>query len=423
MTADNAAPYLQETLDNYTAHVNPGLAALVRFIGFEAVEWEAKGAIVKDTAGKEYLDLLGGFGSMALGHCHPEVVAAVKAQLKRMALSSKILFNKPQADLCKRLAELLPGDLQYAFIGNSGVEAVEGALKLARLYTGKTDIVATKEAFHGKTLGGLSASGRETYRKPFLPLVPGFTHVPFGEAAAIEAAITDKTAAVIIEPIQGEAGVRVPPAGYLAAVREICTHKKVLFIADEVQTGLGRSGYLFACNAENVVPDIMCLAKALGGGVMPIGAFCSTPEIWRVLGDPNPLLHSSTFGGNELACAAALAALEVIVRDNLPARAMELGEYTLGKLHTLAGKYPNLIKEVRGRGLFIGVEFTHDDVAGLVIAGLAQRNIIAAYTLNNASVIRLEPPLIITREQLDTALAALEASLGQTVELLEGVEE
>jgi putrescine aminotransferase len=264
---ENETPYLQETLDNYSRHVNPGLAALVRFIGFEGVEWEAKGAVVKDTAGQEYLDFLGGFGALSLGHSHPEVTAAVREQLDRMALSSKILFSKPQADLAARLAELLPGDLRYCFFCNSGTEAIEGALKLARLYTAKTEIIAAEGAFHGKTFGGLSASGRELYRKPFAPLLPGFHHLPFGDAKAVEQAITDSTAAVILEPIQGEAGVIVPPAGYLREVREICSRAGVLLILDEVQTGLGRTGWLFACQAEEVAPDIICLAKALGGNL------------------------------------------------------------------------------------------------------------------------------------------------------------
>jgi len=412
--------YLKETLERYSRHVNPGLTALVRFIGFEAVEWEARGAVVKDSAGLEYLDFLGGFGALSLGHSHPEVVAAVKDQLDRMALSSKILFSKPQADLAARLAELLPGELQYAFFCNSGAEAVEGALKLARLYTGKTEIIAAEGAFHGKTFGGLSASGRELYRKPFAPMVPGFRHVPYGDSRAIDQAMNEATAAVILEPIQGEAGVIVPPAGYLKEVREICTRSKVLLILDEVQTGLARTGWLFACQAEGVVPDIICLAKALGGGVMPIGAFASTAEIWKVF-EPNPLLHSSTFGGNPLACRAALAALEVIVRENLAERARKLGDLCLGRLKKLAAGFPHFIKEVRGRGLLIGIEFTHADVAGLVIAGLAQRRVIAAYTLNNPCVIRFEPPLIITEEQIDAALKALEESLVQTTGLLEGV--
>ena len=419
MTSE-VVPYLKETLERYSKFVNPGLTNLIRFIGFEGVEWQACGAVVTDTAGQEYLDLLGGFGTLALGHAHPEVVAAVKEQLDLMPLSSKILFSKPLADLAARLAEILPGDLQYSFICNSGTEAVEGALKLARLYTGKTEVIATIAAFHGKTFGGLSASGRDVYRKPFAPMLPGFHHVPYGDAQAVEAAIDENTAAVIVEPVQGEAGVVVPPVGYLKALREICTRKGVLLIFDEVQTGLGRTGYLFACQAEDVAPDIICLAKALGGGVMPVGAFAATPQVWKVF-EPNPLLHSSTFGGNPLACRAALAAINVIIRENLAERSLQLGERVLGKLKALAAAQPELIKEVRGRGLMIGLEFTNSDVAGLVIAGLAQRNIITAYTLNNPSVIRFEPPLVITDEQVDRALTAIEEALAQTAVLIEGM--
>ncbi|NIM05854.1 MAG: aminotransferase class III-fold pyridoxal phosphate-dependent enzyme [Armatimonadetes bacterium] len=417
---EKEVPHLKETLERFSQHINPGLAALVRFMGFEAVEWQAQGAVIKDTAGKEYLDLLGGFGTLSLGHSHPEVTAAVKEQLDRMPLSSKILFSKPQADLAARLADLLPGDLQYCFFCNSGAEAVEGALKLARLHTGKAEIIAAEGAFHGKTFGGLSASGREIFRKPFAPMLPGFHHVPYGDSTALKKAITDSTAAVILEPIQGEGGVIVPPDGYLREAREICDEAKVLLILDEVQTGLGRTGRLFACQEEDVAPDIICLAKALGGGVMPIGAFASTAEIWKVF-EPNPLLHSSTFGGNPLACRAALAALEVIVRDDLAARAAKLGKQCLSRLEELARAFPQLIREVRGRGLLIGIEFTHSDVAGLVIAGLAQRRVIAAYTLNNPCVIRFEPPLIITEAQMEQALAALRGSLQQTTELLEGL--
>jgi putrescine aminotransferase len=255
------------------------------------------------------------------------------------------------------------------------------------------------------------------FKQPFEPLVPGFSHVPFGDADAVEAAIDDQTAAVILEPIQGEAGVIVPPDDYLPRVREICSRRDTLLILDEVQTGCGRTGRMFACEHYGVAPDIMTLAKALGGGVMPIGAFISTPEIWKVM-EPNPLLHSSTFGGNPLACAAAVAALAVLAEEGLPARAAEMGDYLLGRLREMAGAHADLVADVRGRGLLVGVEFAEDDIAGLVIAGLAQRGIIAAYTLNNPRVIRLEPPLIITREQVDRVLVALDESIAQTAGLL-----
>jgi putrescine aminotransferase len=413
-------PSPREVFDAYCSYVSPSLAALLKFMGFDAVEESAQGAIVRDTAGNEYIDCLGGFGALTLGHNHPKVVAAVRAQLDRMPLSSKILLNPCLASLCRRLAEVTPGDLQFSFICNSGAEAVEGALKLARIATGRSGIVGALGGFHGKTLGALSASGREIYRKPFEPLVPGFSHVPFGDAEAMRRAVSADTAAVILEPIQGEAGVIIPPDDYLPAVREICDASGALLILDEVQTGLGRTGALFACQHYGVTPDIMALAKALGGGVIPVGAFIARPELWEVFRD-NPLLHSSTFGGNPLACAAGVAAIDAIVGENLPQRAADLGRHALKRLAGMQEQFPAAITEVRGRGLLIGIEFSHEDIAGLVIAGLAQRRIIAAYTLNNPRVIRLEPPLVIETELLDRVLTALNDSVQHTVGLLQDV--
>lgn len=408
---------IEQVLDRYAHYLNPGWAALVKFMGYDSIEATAHGAVVRDVRGEEYLDCLGGVGVFALGHTPERVIAAVQEQLRAMPLSSRLLLSEPQAQLAALLAEVTPGELQYSFFCNSGAEAVEGALKLARLHTGKREIIATWGAFHGKTLGALSASGRPVYREPFQPLVPGFKHVPFGDIKALAAAITDETAAVILEPIQGEAGIIVPPDGYLAQVRELCTARQVLFIADEVQTGLGRTGKLFAVDHEGVTPDILVLAKALGGGVMPIGAFISTPAIWEAF-TPNPLIHSSTFGGNPLACTAARAAVQCIIEEQLPQRAAELGDYLLGRLAEVQARYPEHLAEVRGRGLLIGVEFAEEDVGGLVIAGLAQRRILAGYTLNNPKVVRFEPPLVITREQLDRAVAAFAEAVAQAVELV-----
>jgi putrescine aminotransferase len=408
-------------LEKYRAYVNPGLAALVKFMGFDGVEHSAQGVVVRDTEGKEYIDCLGGFGALSLGHRHPKVVAAVREQLERMPLSSKILLSDRLASLAERLADITPGDLQYSFICNSGAEAVEGALKLARLATGRPGVVGATGGFHGKTMGALSASGREIYRQPFAPLVPGFSHVPFGDAQAMREAVSEDTAAVILEPIQGEAGVIIPPDDYLPAVRDICDQAGALLILDEVQTGLGRTGTLFACDQSGVAPDIMTLAKALGGGVMPVGAFVARPQLWAAFRE-NPLLHSSTFGGNPLACAAALAAIDAVIEERLPQRARELGAHAMGRLGELRQRFPAAIAQVRGRGLLIGIEFAHEDIAGLVIAGLAQRRIIAAYTLNNPRVIRLEPPLVIEADVLDRVLSAFGEAVEHVVGLLQDVE-
>jgi len=408
----------EEVLSAFENHMNPALAQVMRFIGFEAVEASAQGCIVTDTTGRQYLDCLGGYGTMSVGYSHPRVIEAVKTQLDQMAFSAKVLFSAPAALLAKKLAEIAPGDLEYVFFCNSGTEAAEAAMKLARLKTKRTKLVAAVGAFHGKTMGALSVSGREKYKTPFQPLVPDCTTVPYNDIAALEAAVDETVAAVFLEPVQGEAGIILCNPDYLRAAREICDRHGALLVFDEVQTGLGRTGKMWGCDHAGVVPDLMTLAKALSGGVVPIGAVLGTAKVWEVWQE-NPLIHSSTFGGNPLACAAGLAAIDVIEEENLVSRAREQGQKILNGIRGLQEKYPRCIHEVRGVGLMIGIEFTHADIAGLVIAGLAQRDILAAYTLNNPTVIRLEPPLIINDEQVQTALTALEESVAQTALLVE----
>lgn len=412
----------EETLERYRLYVNPGLVRLYRFANMNTIEWEAQGAIVRDVHGKEYLDCSGGPAIFNVGHRHPKVVAAVRAQLDRMPMSVRAMPRKPEADLAALLAEITPGDLQYTFFTNSGAEANEGALKLARLATGKPGFVATIGAFHGKTFGALSASGRELYKTPFAPLVPGFTHVPFGDLRALEAALTDQTAAVILEPIQGEAGVIIPPDDYLPGVRAICTKRGVLLIADEVQTGFGRTGKMFACEHWGVTPDILTMAKALGGGVMPIGAFTGRPALWEAL-VRNPYLHSTTFGGSPMACAAGIATIEVLREEHLVERAAELGTYLLSQLRQVARRHASVVKEVRGKGLLVGMEFTHPDIVLLVTAEALQRGVIVFYSLNNPAAFRIAPPLVITKEQLDRAVAVLDESITAACALLAQVEE
>jgi len=408
-----------ETAEKYQKYVNPTALNLLRLAGFDRVESEGCGAVLRDVEGNEYIDCLGGYGVFSLGHAHPKVIEAVYAQMKRLPLSSKTFLNKPLADLSEKLASLAPGDLQYTFISNSGTEAVEAALKFARIATGRTKIVSTIGSYHGKTFGALSASGRESYKKPFEPLLPGFSHVPFGDIAALEAAVDDETAAVILEPIQGENGIRIPPDDYLPAARRICDAHQALLILDEVQTGLGRTGTMFACERYGVAPDIMTLAKALGGGVVPIGATMGTPAVWAKVFAENPYLHTSTFGGNEMACAAALATLEILEAEDLPAQAAIKGEKLLSGLRQIQSRYPDLLEEARGRGLMIGVEFADSDIGKLAIGALLKNGVIAAYTLNNPKVMRFEPPLIITDVQIERVLSAFDSALRETQELLD----
>jgi putrescine aminotransferase len=408
---------IRDTLERYRRYLNPGLARLYRFGGSETVEWEAEGCYVWDAHGRVYIDCACGPAIFNVGHRHPRVLDAVREQLDRMPMSVRTMPSAPQAELAERLAAAAPGDLQYSFFCNSGAEAVEGALKLARLATGRPGIVAMREAFHGKTFGALSATGREHYRKPFEPLVPGFTHVPFGDAAALEEAVGADTAAVILEPIQGEAGVMVPPPGYLRAVRDLCDRRGVVFIADEIQTGLGRTGRMFAVEDEGVVPDVMTLAKALGGGVVPIGAFIARPRLWDEFGR-DPYLHTSTFGGNPLACRAAIATLGVLADERLPERAGTMGVRFLERLRAIQTRHPAIVRAVRGRGLMIGVEFTHSDYALLVSAEAGHRGVITFYTLNKPEVIRIEPPLTITAELVDRAAEGIEGAVTVAERLL-----
>lgn len=408
----------QDVIEKYQKFVNPTQVALLKVGGFDHVEHQANGVTLTDLEGNSYIDCLGGYGVFSLGHRHPQVVAAVKAQLDKMPLASKTFLNKPLADLCAKLAEIAPGDLQYSFLSNSGTEAAEAALKIARMASGKTDFISTVGAYHGKTMGALAVTGREVYRKPFEPMLPGATFVPFNDADALEAAITDRTAAVILEPIQGEGGIQVPGPDYFPRVQDICRRSGVLLIMDEVQTGLGRTGKMFGGDHWGIEPDILTLAKALGGGVMPIGATLATAEIWNKVFHENPFIHTTTFGGGELACAAALAALEVTVEEDLPAKAAENGAYFLDGLKHIQAAHPNILQEARGMGLMLGVEFTDSDIGKLVIGTMVHRGVIAAYTLNNPKVIRFEPPLIITRAQIDQVLEVFAAGVQDALDLL-----
>lgn len=411
----------EETIRNYENYVNPSMARLFRFMGLAVVEDRSEGCYIYDTEGHRYLDCLGGYGVFSLGHSHPEVIKAVKDQLEKMPLGSKVLFDEPVGNLSKKIAEITPGNLQYTFLCNSGTEAVEGAIKLARLSKNKPGIISTYNSFHGKTLGSLSATGRDLFRQPCEPLLPYFKHVPFGDAEAIADAIDENTAAVILEPIQGEGGIIVPGDDYLPKVREICNAKGVLLIIDEVQTGLGRTGKMFAVEHWAVIPDIICMAKALGGGVMPIGAFTATPEVWEVL-ITSPFLHTSTFGGNPLAASAAVAAIEVIEKENLVQEAAKKGEAMISRLRKTAEKYPQVIKEVRGKGLLIGLHLAKEGLGGFIMSELIQDDVIVAYTLNNPSVIRIEPPLIINNEQMELVIKSVEKSAAKAAEIADDVD-
>lgn len=412
----------------YNTNVNPALGNLLALLNFDKKYIKAQGTQVWDEKGNSYLDFLGGYGSLNIGHNHPAVIEAIdKVKFLPNILQARI--NPLAAVLAHNLAQITPGELSNVFFGNSGAEAVEGALKTARIYSGKGKIIYCEGSFHGKTIGALSVTGRVKYQKPFYPLIPQCEPVPFGDLEALERSLKDKdTACFIVEPIQGEGGIILPPEGYLKVARELCTKYEALLIVDEVQTGFGRTGKMFASEWDGIAPDIMCFAKALGGGIMPIGAFITTKEIWeKSYGSTDrATLHTSTFGGNSWAAAAALATLEVLLDGDLAYEAREKGDYLLERLAQLKSQY-TLIKDVRGKGLLIGIEFQQEqsvldkltggkvseltkEYTGALVAGelLNKHNIITAYTINNPNVIRLEPPLTVTYEELDYVINSLD---------------
>lgn len=406
-----------KTVRNFRDHINKGFLdyrkSVTEATSFAVTEWTGQGSILVDALDREFIDLLGGFGLYSYGIRHPKIIEAVKAQLDRSPQYSQEMLDPLRAQLAKVLALLSPGKIQYGFFANSGTEAVEGAMKLAKLYTGKKGFIAMLKGFHGKTLGSLSLMGKKVFREPLLPLLEGVRHVPFGDAEAVEKALAaakavgDGIAAVVAEPVQGEAGAVVPPDDYWPRLREICNHYGVLLIADEVQTGMGRTGKIFGVDHWDVAPDIMCLGKALGGGVVPMSAFLSTPAVWECM-EPNPFIHTTTTGGNPLACAAALSAITVLLEEDLPTQAAEKGAYAMEQLRFLQQRYPGILEEVRGLGLLIGMEFVTDGIGYKVAAGLFSRGVLTAGTLTNAKTIRFEPALNIPQDILDEALNRLE---------------
>jgi len=363
---------------------------------------EGQGIYVRDPTGKEFIDCTAGISVNNLGHSHPKIVEAIKIQ------SGKILhtypfgnfISRPQVEFAELLAKVSPGRLSRSFFCNSGTEAVEGALKLARKFTMKKWFISCEKAFHGRTFGSASVTWKEIYRKPFEPLLPACKFIPYADADALEQAITDDTAAFIVEPVQGEAGFIVPPDDYFPKVREVCDRHGVLLILDEVQTGFGRTGKMFACEHWNVTPDIMTLGKAITCGGVPMGAFISTPEIMDSFRWP-PLSHCTTYGGHALACAVAKAALETTIAERLPEKAAERGAYFKKKLEELQEEFPNLIRQIRGLGLMLGVAFRDTGVADAFVNGCFEKGVIVIWTINSANAIRISPALIITKEQID----------------------
>ena len=413
----------KDTLNYFDHYVSPGWLKYRKSVSTNSavLEFKDHDAICEGLYGEEFIDCLGGFGIYTCGHRNPEILKTVKAQLDHQALHSQELLDPLRGYLAKAVADITPGDLEYCFFTNGGAEAVEMALKLARIATGGRWYISTVGAFHGKSMGAISMGGKNTYRTPYTPMVQQVQHVEYGNAEDARKAVKnltavgEKVAAIIVEPIQGEAGIIVPPKGYLAELRNICDDYVVALIFDEIQTGMGRTGTMWRCEAEGVVPDIMTYGKAFGGGIMPITGIICRPKMWVQELIDNPwLLGSPTFGGNPVCCAAAIATIKYMIDHDIPGQAKAKGEILKAGLMKLKEKYPTVIEAVRGTGLMLATEFVKSEVGYSVAKGLFSRGVLTAGTLVNAKCVRFEPPAVITQEQIEAVIERMDEALADT---------
>jgi putrescine aminotransferase len=398
-------PAFSLRMEKYARHVS---APYVEFLKRQQLDLDivrAEQAAVYDRQGQRYIDCIAGYGNLNVGHNHPRVIDAVVEELRSPRPYNWPFLSDAQARLAEKLAQAALGDPSCSLIVNSGSEAVESALKLVRLATGRHRVVAAHGAWHGFTLGALSVSEPSLCRN-FAPLLEGVTHVRYGDAAALAEALDERTGAVILEPIQAESGAVMPPEGYLREVAALCRRRNVVFILDEIKTGMGKTGRLFACEHENAVPDILLAGKALGGGVMPIGALVAHERLWKKFGLSFPMSSSSS-AGNAPACAAGLATLEVIEAEGLCARAARNGERVAATFRALADEFPAIVKGASGRGLLLALHIDRPARASRMVADCAQRGLLVMTAFCDRTRILFEPPLCITDEQTDFALDVL----------------
>ncbi|WP_066386671.1 ornithine--oxo-acid transaminase [Neobacillus mesonae] len=397
-TSVNSQKIIEQT-EKYGAHNYHPLPIVVS---------RAEGVWVEDPEGTKYMDMLSAYSAVNQGHRHPKIIQALKDQADKVTLTSRAFHNDQLGPWYEKICKLTNKDMALPM--NTGAEAVETAFKAARRWgyevkgipDNQAEIIGCNGNFHGRTMTAVSLSSEEEYKRGFGPMLPGIKLVPYGDIEALKQAITPNTAAFLVEPIQGEAGIVIPPEGYMKAAYELCKENNVLFIADEIQAGLARTGKMFACEWEGIEPDVYILGKALGGGVFPISCVVANKDI---LGVFNPGSHGSTFGGNPMACAVSIAALDVLIDEKLAQKSLELGEYFIEKLKQINNP---MIKEVRGRGLFIGVELNEE--ARKYCEQLKEEGLLCKET--HESVIRFAPPLVITKEELDWAIERIHKVLG-----------
>ncbi len=401
----------EQAFKDFEEYINPMKVRTLNQAGIHLMEGKREGASVWDLTGKKYIDCQTGSGIMNVGRHNSEIINALKSALDSLDIGVFLFFSKQKADLAKKLAEITPGeDLSCTVFGVGGGEAIDTAIKLARGYTMKTEVIYTEKAYHGHTGFALSAIGRDGYREPFEPLIPGFKMVPYNDLEAVKATITDETAAIIVETIQGEGGINIPGDEYLPGLRKLCDEHEICLILDEIQTGMGRTGKMFGCEHWDVVPDIMTLAKSLGGGIYPISATIYRKELQDFF-IPHPFIHLSTFGGSDLGCVVGLATIDYIQKNNLCEHAAVMGERFKQGFTTLTQQYPDLLLEVRQKGLMIGLQYTNESIGPRMTKKFADRGLLAVYAGTDSSVCRIMPSLVISDGEVDKVLEIIEDSM------------
>jgi len=401
----------EAVIRDFADYVSPGKVAVYRALGLAAVPGRREGVRLWDLEGHSYINCHASAGGFNLGHRPPRVIEALRRALDELDIGDHALMSEQRAALAKRLAELTPGDIHYTAFTPSGGEAVDLAIKLARGYTGRPGVISAERGYHGHTGFALSA-GDPHFNRYFQPLVPGFSKVPFGDAKALERAVTEETAAVILETIPATGGVLIPPDDYFPAVRKICDRKGAVLILDEVQVGLGRTGRMWAIEEWEVVPDILVLGKAMSGGVYPISVACYRPHLDAFFRE-HPFVYASAFGGAELGCVAAMAMLDQITEPGFLAHVRKMGARLQVGLEQLQRRYPDLVVEVRGQGLMIGLELADDRLGPMMSVALARNGVLALFADLRPSTVQFKPPLIIQPQEVDEVLEATDRALAQ----------
>jgi putrescine aminotransferase len=385
--------------EKYGEYINSWYMTHLMNMGIKNIGYKAEGATITDSKGNTLIDCTSGYGIGNIGHNNPVIIKALVDQLKRGEVNTRPYINKIQIELADLLKSIAPGALECSYLFNSGSEAIENALKLVRLYKGGKKIISMKKSFHGYTLGALSASGINSFKKSFEPLLPGFEQVEFGKIEELYKIKDDEVGAILIEPIQHDAGVKIPPQGYLKQVRKLCDEKNIILILDEVITGIGKTGYMFASEYFEIVPDILVIGKSLGAGLIPIGAIIARKNLWQRFGLSFPM-SATSYGGNSLACRTAIETIKFI-QDNGILESVRNKELILSEqLNKLSSQYPEIILSISGIGLMFGLEITNKNIASRIVRDMIENNVIVYQSFGNANIIMVEPPLVISFEQI-----------------------